>query len=130
MSELLIWRRVPAGSKLEVAVGPADGQFTTTGQVFRFSASNPPDEDWSDEELRPGPKRLRLKGSTNYIVDILVAFVGTTRMTATARATVLKPDGSTFGKPQSVELKGKNGDPPDTLSIVLLTLRDDRGATA
>ena len=122
MSELLIWRRVPPGAELEVTLSPLDGEFTARGQVFRFSAANPPDEEWTDADLRPGPKQLRLARSTDYIVDILLTFVSEERSEAAARVAVIKPNGLSFGKPQTVPLKGKNGDPPDTVSVILITL--------
>ena len=122
MSELLIWRRIPPGSKLEVSVSPLDGQFTMMGQVFRISPRNPPDEEWTDADFRPGPKRLTLKESTDYIVDVLLQFVSAARESASVRVGVVKANGSNFGKPQTVVLKGKNGDPPDTVSIILITL--------
>jgi hypothetical protein len=123
MSELLTWLRVPNGAALEVSLEPLDGQFTATGQVFRFKAGNPPDEDWTDADLRPGPKRLALKASTDYIVDVLVQFVGTVSSAATVRAAVVKGDGSPHGKRRTVTLRGKNGDPPDTVSILLVTTK-------
>ena len=121
MSELLTWLRVPPDSTLSVSVVPLDGQFTCTGAVYRYSDSNPPDVKWSDTDVRPGPKELTLEGATDYVVDLLVQFVGSTTSTAIVRASVTKPDGSPYGRPRTAELSGRNGDLPDTVTIVLIT---------
>lgn len=121
MSQLLTWLRVPPGSTFEVALEPEDGEFTSTGQVFRFGRRRLPDQSFRDEDVRPGPKVVQLKASTDYIVDLMVSFVGNTRATATARARVVKSDGTLHGRPRAVELKGKHGDEPETVTIVLVT---------
>jgi hypothetical protein len=121
MSELLTWLRVPPDSTLSVSVEPLDGQFTCTGAVYRYSDSNPPDDKWSDTDVRPGPKELTLEGATDYLVDLLVQFVGSTTSTAIIRASVTKPDGSPFGRARTAELSGRNGNPPDAVTLILIT---------
>lgn len=121
MSELLTWLRVPPGSTLKVTLEPVNGEFTSTGQVFRFGGRRKADEQWSDADIRPGPKKLSLKSSTDYVVDVLVTFVGGTKATASVRASVLKADGSLHGRPRKADLSGAKGDPPDSVTIVLIT---------
>jgi hypothetical protein len=64
---------------------------------------------------------VQLKASTDYIVDLKVSFVGLTRATATARARVVKSDGTLHGRPRVVDVRGKRGDEPETVTIVLIT---------
>jgi hypothetical protein len=121
MSELMTWRRIPPGATLEVSLTPAAGEFSATGQVFTFSPTNPPDQEWLDAEVHPGPKQFRIGKASDYIVDLLVTFVSPARTTATVSVSVIKSDGTTYGRPRTATLAGKNGDAPETVSIVLIT---------
>lgn len=124
MSFLMTWRRIPKGSRLVLSVTPPGGQCTTEGVVYTFHSSNPPDVRWKDADIHPGPQELRLKNPRDYGVDIIATFASpaVTRVTVTAQ--VFKADGSPFGVPRVEELKGKNGDGPDTGTLILVT--DDK----
>ena|ERR1700674_2853282 len=121
MSELMSWRKIPPGATLEVSLTPAPGQFTSTGTVYTYNSSNPPDQKWKDAEVHPGPRKMPIESGSDYIVDLLVSFVSPADTTAAVAVAVRKSDGSSFGKPLTAQLTGKNGAPPDTVSIILVT---------
>lgn len=122
MSELMMWRLIPADSQLEVRVTPADGEFAVTGKV-RHVGSRKVDVDWADEELRPGPKSLTIQAGRDYVVDLLVSFASAAASEATVNARVVKSNGNTFSQPDSRAIRGKNGDAPSTVTIVLTSKR-------
>lgn len=126
MSELMMWRRIPPGCHLEVGVIPAEGEFAAAGKVFTYGGGPTPDEDWPDKDLRPGPKSFDLKSKRDYVVDILVSFASALSTSATVQARVVKADGSVYSKPDERVLKGKNGDAPGTVSIVLISQKAAR----
>jgi hypothetical protein len=121
MSELMMWRLIPKGAKLDVRVTPADGEFAATGIVYHYAGGNVADETWADAELRPGPRTLMLKNSRDYIVDILVSFASAAASKATVSARVVKADGGIYSKPDARTVQGKNGDAPVTVTIILMS---------
>jgi hypothetical protein len=121
MSELMTWRRIPSGCKLEVSLTPVPGEFTATGEVFPIGPTNPASQEWSDTDVHPGPKVFTIGSGKDYIVDLVVTFVSAAASEATVNVRVVKPDGTSFGRPRSATLTGRIGDPPDTVSIVLVT---------
>jgi hypothetical protein len=104
-----------------VSVTPADGEFGVIGTLFTFGAGNVPDEEWSDSDLHPGPKTQRLRNDRDYAVDVIISFASAAPTTATVAATVVKANGEAFGRPREAQLRGKNGDPPETVTMVLVT---------
>ena len=125
MSELMMWRRIPPGSHVEVGVIPAGGEFAASGKVYTYGGGPIPDEDWPDKDLRPGPKLFDLKSKRDYVVDVLVSFASTAPTSATVQARVVKADGSVYSKEDERTVKGKNGDAPGTVSIVLISRKVD-----
>jgi hypothetical protein len=119
MSELMMWRRIPHGSRLEVAVTPAGGEFAATGQIFNYG-SNAQDGTWTDAQIHPGPKSLNLRTGRDYIVDVTVSFASSGVSKATVDARVVKADGSVFSEPDTADLSGKNSDRPQIVTIVLI----------
>jgi hypothetical protein len=120
MSELMMWRRIPPGSRLEVGVTPAGTEFAATGQVFNYG-SNAQDESWTDAQIHPGPKSLTIQNARDYIVDIIVSFASAGVSQATVDARVVKADGNVFSQPDSAVLSGKNSDAPRMVTIVLIS---------
>jgi hypothetical protein len=120
MSELMMWRRIPPGSRLEVAVTPAGGDFAAAGQIFNYG-SNARDGTWTDAQIHPGPKFLSIQTRRDYIVDVTVSFVSSDVSKATVDARVVKADGSVFSEPDTADLSGKNGDRPEIVTIVLIS---------
>ena len=106
---LRVWNRVPDGSRLEVSVvghpDPKDDQFVANAEA---RITNDVTEEWTDEMLRPGPKKRKLASPRGYNVTVRVAFA--TADTAQVQSRVVKPDGSVFGKVHCHTMSGKAGD--------------------
>ena len=120
MSELMMWRRIPPGSHLEVEVTPAGGQFAAAGDVSQVG-TDARDADWTDAQLHPGPQSLTIQKARDYIIDVAVSFASPEVSTATVSAKIVKADGSVFSRPNTVDLSGKNADQPQIVTIVLIS---------
>jgi hypothetical protein len=66
------------------------------------------EEDWEDDELRPGPKSKKLESPHGYNVTVRVAFAAAD--SAQVQARVVKPDGSVYGKEYCHPMEGGAGD--------------------
>jgi len=109
-SNLRIWLRVPDGSRLEVSVvGNVDDetqdQFVADATVID---TNEVQKDWTDDMLRPGPKKATLKSPHDYNVTVHVTFAA--KDSAQVQARVVKPKGGTYGKEYCYHIDGKAGD--------------------
>lgn len=120
MSELIMWRRIPPGSHLEVEVTPAGGEFAAVGDISQVGTTAK-DDIWTDAQLHPGPHSLTIQKARDYIIDIAVSFASSEVSTATVSARVVKADGSVFSQPDTANLSGKNADQPGIVTIVLVS---------
>jgi hypothetical protein len=121
MSELLMFNRVPHQSRMRVQVTPAGGEYAAAGTFFTFAGGREvPDETWSDAELQAGKRAGPLLRTRDYAADVVVSFASTAASGATVTATIEKPDGGVFGKVRTADVRGKNGDPPRTVTIIVV----------
>ncbi len=125
MGNLRIWRGVPDGSRLEIAV--VEGE---DGDPRNFNARGELREDltnrtmtWTDAQLqRRKPPTIEPLTSPNvYTGRVRVSF--TADGVARVRALVRKPDGRIFGKTYQYSIQGTNGDIV-TATIIITTIQD------
>jgi hypothetical protein len=104
---LKIWVGIPAGSRLEVSIESASTQWGSDAHlVIAHPGGTQDEQDWSHDELHPGPRTLVLEGGNGYTVGVRVSFTGSVPVNATIRARVVKPDGSVYGSAYAYTVSG------------------------
>jgi hypothetical protein len=121
MGSLKIWQLIPGGSTLFVSVTPESPTIVTEADVRIDSDKKHAADEWPDEEIQPGPRKLKLVAPNDYTVHVHIAFASSVVDEATVEAHVEKPDGSTHGKPYSWPVKGKKGGLPFISTIIART---------
>ncbi len=97
-----LYEQVPDGSKLEVRVGPAGASFTSDAKFF---TSGELAQEWTDANLRPGPKSPKLGAGKAYFLSVRLKFQAPA--TATIDVQITRADNTTHSTPIHWDLKGK-----------------------
>lgn len=97
-----LYEQVPDGSRLEARVGPAGASFTSDAKFF---TSGELAQEWTDANLRPGPKRAQLRADKAYFLSVRLKFQAQTA--ATIDVQITRPDGTTHSTPIHWDVNGK-----------------------
>lgn len=104
---LKIWVGIPVGSRLEVWIESTSTQWGSDAHLVVSHPGGTQDEqDWSHDELHPGPRTLVLEGGNGYTVGVRVSFKGNVPSSATIRARVVKADNSVYGSSYAYTVSG------------------------
>ena len=120
MSNLRIWRGIPPGSRLEIAVVavPKDAprNFIARARVI----SGPGQEQiLTDQQLAgPQPAIVLLQPLHGYVVRIAASFGGS-KGSGEVRALVRKPDNSIYGLPYRYQFNNNTQPDPVRATLVL-----------
>jgi hypothetical protein len=95
------WTGIPHGSWLELKI---DGEHVVATALLTGAGA---DRTWSHDAVILG-KRQKLRASKIYDLRIEVAFELASSAEVACR--IIKPDGTTYGKPYRLELSGNAGD--------------------
>lgn len=119
MANLKIWSRVPQGSTLELSAASPEETFDVRA---RYVPTDGNSEVWLRPDLVPGPKRKRLTSTS--VVRLLVSFLSAEEQDVEVRARVVKPNGTVHGDPYRETFRGKGGDEPVRVTLVI-ALREE-----
>jgi hypothetical protein len=95
------WTRVPDGSSLELRIA---GEHVA---AYAHLSSEGAESNWSHTEVVRGTRQA-LSAPSSYDVRVEIAFA--TAGSARLDCRIVKPDGSTYGKPYRLDLSGKAGE--------------------
>jgi hypothetical protein len=124
VSELMLWTRVPDGSRLELRVATGTGKCVANAEwVVHTPDDSETTELWTDAELSPGPKKSRLRSPNDYAGFLRVTFPIKDPSQAMVTAQIIKPDGTNYGPVKSETVSGRKGDDPRLVTIIIRTLK-------
>lgn len=109
-SNLGVWFDVPNGSTMSFWAS-SDGDVSATAE-FDPDANDQPDEDWTSDDLMPGPQTREVQDGASYGVRVAVTFQGVETEQATIHASVVNPAGQRIGADYDYTVEGKRGDAP------------------
>ncbi len=126
MGSLKIWLRVPAGSRLELAVtAPAGAAFVSGARLLEDDGTNVTETLWEHDEISPGPQSITIRKGFSYTIRVRVAELTPDPTTVSIAACIIKPNGQHYGEDYQYDVTGKNGDDPQRATIIAVA----QGAT-
>lgn len=96
-----LYEQVPDRAKLEVRVGAAGAPFTSEAKFFTSAELA---QEWTDGDLRPGPKKALLRAGKAYFLSVRLKFQAQTA--ATIDVQITKPDGTPHSTPIHWDVNG------------------------
>ena len=126
MGSLKIWLRVPAGSRLELAVtAPAGAAFVSGARLLEDDGTDVSETLLEHGEISPGPRSITIRKGFSYTIRVRVAELTPEPTTVQIAACVIKPDGKHYGEDYLFPVTGKTGDDPQRATIIAVA----QGAT-
>lgn len=112
------WFAVPDGSALKIKVTGSDSNFNVTGVQITEPGGV---KNLSHAALVQGTSQ-KLVSPKAYSVNLAIVFLGqTTTTTVTVEASVIKPDGTPFGKPRPPYVTSGKNNAVDSSMIIAIT---------
>ena len=96
-----LYDQVPDRSRLEVRVGAAGAPFTSEAKFFTSAELA---QEWTDGDLRPGPKLVQLRAGKAYFLSVRLKFQAQTA--ATIDVQIRKPNGTSHSTPIHWDVNG------------------------
>ena len=107
-----MWVRVRDQSVLHLSLAPSSENYAQTVRLFINPGS--PDaevEEWTRDEVTPGPKRRTLDAGNSYELEVLLSFTTATATSVEVQAKILRPNGAVHGREFCELQSGQLGSP-------------------